>query len=191
MTASRNGRILTVAVLLTSLTALAVAQDARPASQPVASSFTFAGGITLFIAIVGAGLGIMNTWRAFGRDRVRLRLISRRVVPRPGIDPRIKLCVDITNLSTFPITIKEVGVFYRGSRRRSVNKDPMTLDTGDFPRRLEPRTLFTVCLFQDLLEESKDGCPVKSVYVSTDCGAVAKVSSSPSKKYHLLPRHSS
>ena len=136
--------------------------------------------ITLTIAVVGAVfgligtlLGILNTWRAFDRDRVKLRVVPKRAVPVGGLDNRPRACIDITNLSTFPITVSQVGFLFRDSTNRGALIDPLMLDGGSFPRRLEPRTSFSVfCNPRQHLEPAFGS--VRCAYAETDCGVLVE-----------------
>jgi hypothetical protein len=60
--------------------------------------------VTIAIAAVGAVLGILNTAFALWQKRVRLRV---RVMMTLERDERI--CIVVTNLSEFPVTIEKVG----------------------------------------------------------------------------------
>jgi hypothetical protein len=68
--------------------------------------------ITLITAIAGASfgllgavLGIMNTWRAFDRDRIRIRIEPAFFIRTDGIVSMGGYRLIITNLSYFPVTI--------------------------------------------------------------------------------------
>lgn len=59
---------------------------------------------TLAIAVVGAVLGLINTWRTLSSDRVRLRVrirVTLTTLHRPAIE--------LVNLSTFPVTVIRAG----------------------------------------------------------------------------------
>lgn len=125
--------------------------------------------ITLPIAVVGAVLGIVNTWRGLDRDRLKLRVIPKIALPAGGLDRRQRLCIEVINLSTFPVTINEVGFHLKGTTSRWALVSPTLLDGGKFPRRLEPRSAFTA--YFDPGPESDPGFPLiaKAAYASTDC----------------------
>ena len=137
-------------------------------------SFTLLNGITLSIAVVGAVLGIMNTWRNFDRDRVKLQVIPKQAIPVGTIVHQpVQLCIDVTNFSTFPLTITEVGVLYYGTSTRGAVVNPIIIDGGTFPRKLEPRTSFSAYLAPEALT-SANGHSVKCAYAQTDCGVMIK-----------------
>ena len=140
----------------------------------MSESFSLINAITLFIAVLGAVLGIMNTWRNINRDRVRLRVTPKQASPYGAIAHQpIKLNIDITNLSTFSLIITEVGVLYHGTSKRGAVVSPIILDGGEFPRKLEPRTSVSAYMPSDILNKM-DGHSVKCVYATTDCGVTIR-----------------
>jgi hypothetical protein len=91
--------------------------------------------VTLSVALLGAVLGVMNTWNAMSQRRVRLR-----VTPAYSIQTgsgAIGFNIEVVNLSTFPITIEEVGFYLSGSDKRMVVTEPIFYDGKPWPRRLE------------------------------------------------------
>ena len=73
--------------------------------------------LTTAAALLGAALGVLNTWNSVNQSRVRLRVRPSHAISNP--DGTNKFCVDVLNLSAFPVTIAEVGFFIAG---RSVRK---------------------------------------------------------------------
>jgi len=88
--------------------------------------------VTLITAItgavggaIGAVLGIFNTWSQWSRNRVRLRVVPKIAFHAedrgiycdhmPLEDERYlfnypaRLCIEVKNLSSFPVTISDVG----------------------------------------------------------------------------------
>lgn len=136
---------------------------------------TVVEAITLAIAVLGAVLGLMNTWRALDESRVKLKVLPGHAIPVGSADPRLNFYIGVTNLSAFPVTISEVGVFYSGTTQRGVFIDPVLADHGPWPRRLEPRSSISV---YGQAPESLPGARIKCVYARTDCG-VTKRGNSP------------
>src|SRR3546814_14458946 len=106
------------------------------------SGFSWQEALTLGIAALGAFLGVMNTWQAINRDRVRLRVRPLSVMAIATGDQGYG--IEVVNLSSFPVTVEEVGFTLnaRSATRgeRLVVLVPINSDGGPWPRRLEPRT---------------------------------------------------
>ena len=134
-------------------------------------TFTSKEAITLAIASVGAVLGIINTWKTLDKDRPKLRVVPKQafaVGELAHYEPDTRLCIEVTNLSTFALTVSEVGVLYHGSKARGALIPPIVIDGGTFPRRLEPRSSFTTYAAPNALVGSPH--PIKCAYAATDCG---------------------
>jgi hypothetical protein len=126
--------------------------------------------ITLPLAVLGAVLGVINTWRSLDRDRVKLRVVPKiayMVTPASPTPPQ--LCIEVINLSAFPVTVTEVGFLARGSEKRMALVQPILLDGEPFPRRLEPRSGFTA-YFAPGAENRPDFGKVRKAYARTECG---------------------
>lgn len=127
-------------------------------------------GMTLGIALVGAVLGVLNTWRNFDRDRPKLRVTPVHAIPvggYGGVHPAIGFGIEVINLSPFPVTVREVGFLHSGLSDRAVVVQPVTTDNKGTPRRLEPRE--AVSFFMELPGRRK-GRPLRCAYASTACG---------------------
>jgi len=122
---------------------------------------------TLAIAVLGAVLGVINTWQALDKSRVKLRVRPKQVLPVGAADPRLTFCIEVTNLSAFAVTVSEVGVFYGGTDVRGAYVQRVLADGKDWPRRLEPRSSVTV---YGQTPSKKAGHPLKCAYASTECG---------------------
>lgn len=92
--------------------------------------------VTLAIASVGAVLGIMNTWRSFDRDRIRLKVLPHWAIPS-AVNPRF--CIKVVNLSYIPVTVTFVYFKMRTENRNYVF--PPSPPGETLPARMEP-TLF-------------------------------------------------
>ncbi|MGH8625237.1 MAG: hypothetical protein ACREYC_08205 [Gammaproteobacteria bacterium] len=121
------------------------------------------------LGLLGTVLGVINLWRTFDRDRVKLRVTPKVAYPVNMGDDRPRLCVEVVNLSTFPVTVSDVGFTVWFSRSRMAIIDPILLDRKPWPRRLEPREAFTVYCSPSLAGEP--GLQrVRRAYAKTDCG---------------------
>lgn len=127
--------------------------------------------ITLGIALLGAILGVWNAWQA-GRDRaVRFKVRATQAIGLGGPAPTC-LSVEVTNFSTFPITIEEVGLTVgkpRGSLPRRAMIPPNSIVRGNLPMRIEPRhSASVVCWARDLGDDGYD-----HAYARTSGGEIA------------------
>jgi hypothetical protein len=136
---------------------------------------------TITAAIIGAVLGIMNTWNAMAQRRIRLKVspahatfIGGGILTTDRGDSLGDLfCIEVTNLSTFPLTITEVGFTMGRSIRtglRAAVPLPKILDGQAWPRRLETRE--SVSLYCDIDFGGQDSRRIGRAYARTACGSV-------------------
>lgn len=100
--------------------------------------------VALSMAAVGAVLGIINTWHSLDQRRVRLRVVPKLAHPiiNGEFGPTMG-CIEVVNLSTFPISVEEIGFTLKGQSKRLTVSKPETLDRQPFARTLEPRHAVT------------------------------------------------
>lgn len=123
--------------------------------------------VTLSIAVLGAVLGIINTWHSMDERRVRLRVAPKFAFFTHGSELGEQMgCIEIINLSAFPVGVQEVGFTMSGKTRQTILA-PITVDRQPFPRRLEPRQ--SVSAYFDL-KAIRPG--IIKAYVRTECGEV-------------------
>lgn len=132
------------------------------------NDFSWVDGVTLFIASVGAVLGVINTWHALRKSRVRMSVKARNAYTVGHVDPRIQFAIEVTNLSEFPITVSEVGFQYHGTNERRSIINPILADDGKFPRRLESRQSVSFYMTRPTREDG--GRMLKGAFASTACG---------------------
>jgi hypothetical protein len=125
--------------------------------------------------IFGAALSLINTWRAFDRDRVKIRVVPMIAFPVTGgvVGKEPLLSIEVTNLSTFPVTIAGVGYLMHGTKSRLAITSPIIHDGGAFPRRLEPRSTFSVYAVADTAREPQFA-KVRCAYAQTACGCTIR-----------------
>lgn len=120
---------------------------------------------TLGLGITGSVLGIMNTWLAINRDRVRVRVKPVHIVD--GADRR-KFGIEVLNLSGAKIYIVDVGFspsrflpdrFRRASYAQGMNG----------VRCLESRESFTFIFDRDVDLVCTD-FHIRAAYARTSCG---------------------
>jgi hypothetical protein len=128
---------------------------------------------TIALAALGAGLGVMNTWNALSQRRVRLVVRPTSAIDPNGQRPTM-LSIAVTNLSSFPMTINEVG--YTGSGgamrgKRAMIFQPHVIDGKPWPRRLESRE--AVSLYFGVENVPRDPSLLAWAYAGTECGVYA------------------
>lgn len=126
--------------------------------------------VTFGIAVLGAVLGIINTWHSLDKARVKLKVIPAHAIPVGGVDSRLRFCIQITNLSLFPVTISDAGVFYNGTKSRGAIVNPIFPEGGNWPKRLESRSSISV---YSQIPVAPLGHKIKCAYATTQCGVVA------------------
>lgn len=123
--------------------------------------------VTLAIALLGAVLGILNTWVVVDQRRVRLRVSPAYALSVSNIG----FLIQVTNMSAFPLTITEVG-FTLPDKKRAVITEPVFLDGGGWPRRLEARESVTAYFDPTTLPKGSVNRLGKA-YAHTACGEAA------------------
>ena len=123
--------------------------------------------ITLAVAVLGAVLGIINTWHGLDKSRLKLKVTPKLAIPLGGFDPRLTFCIEVTNLGFFPVTVYDVGVYYTGTKDRGSIIQPFLADGGKWPRRLEPRSSVSV---YSQTPTAPRGCRIGCAYAKTECG---------------------
>ncbi len=148
---------------------------------------TYINVIKFGIALVGAVLGILATWHQWSKRRVKLRVVPKRsyslggsnIVSGEAINSQMQeleknslswWSIEVVNLSTFPLTISEVGFGTRKGQRHVV-VNPMITDDETLPFRLEPRTAVLIHSRPDATFDP-DLLKNKSAFAVTDCGVV-------------------
>jgi hypothetical protein len=136
------------------------------------SAPTWLAYVTLGIALLGAFLGVVNTWQALKRDRVRLRVTPSHAIQIPS--GRDLFAIEVVNLSAFPVTIVEVGFILDGARgklpRRMMVTRPSFADDGPWPRRLEGRA--SVSAYFNPNDLPRGAGRVTEAYARTQCGTL-------------------
>ena len=97
--------------------------------------------ITTVLAVLGAVLGLYNAWRNWIQDRVVLRVKVSQGIGGLGVEMHT---IEITNLSSFPLTITHIGFDLLGTDRHAQIPFPNFLRGETLPIRLESRTSVTV-----------------------------------------------
>jgi hypothetical protein len=128
-------------------------------------------GITLAVALVGAVLGVINTWHHLSKDAVRLKILPAHALPvGHGGAGEWTLSIGVINLSAFSVTVDEVGLELV-TKERLINTPTTTTNHGPLPVRLEPREALTVLCFPALKIDPRLAA-VRAAYARCQCGTV-------------------
>ena len=121
--------------------------------------------LTMTAAMIGAALGIMNTWNSMSQRRVRVRVIPQFVT---GVDGTpIGFSIEVINLSAFAVTLAEVG--FRTAEGRKVPLPAASFsDNGRLPRRLEAREAVSAIFGPK--DFSAPNVKLRAAYARTACG---------------------
>jgi hypothetical protein len=147
---------------------------------------------TISCAVLGAVLGVINTWHGLNQRRVKLKVVPKVAYPVSRAESGLKVgymevtdpsvfpvtqpggpemgCIEVTNLSAFPVTVREVGFTIDGDPRKKTRDaifQPIVRDGGSWPRRLESRASVSLYFNWRRLKRKS-----KKAYVLTDCGEV-------------------
>jgi hypothetical protein len=124
--------------------------------------------VNLFIATIGAALGILSVWRDIERDRVKLKVVPHRAMLVGTGDRRERLCIEVINLSAFAVTISGVGVLYHGTRDVGWIMQPLLTDGSKLPKRLEPRESMTAYCAPEMIDDPHFAM-VRCAFAKTQC----------------------
>jgi hypothetical protein len=138
--------------------------------------------ITIGAASVGAVLGVMNTWNAMNQRRVRLR-VTPVFVTTTEVDP-LGVAIEVINLSTFPLTVAEVG-FSAGGDRRVPVQAPQFSDNKSLPRRVESREAISA-MFGPAGFNPPPGVKLGHAYARTACGRTIYGSSPAGRQFSAI-----
>lgn len=143
---------------------------------------------TLAIAAIGAVLGVINTWHNLDKSKVKLKVLPAHAIPVGNVNQDISISIEVTNLSSFAVTISDIGFFLHGTSGRATIVRPIFSDgKGSFPKKLEPRSSITVYSVTPVYDQ---GYRIKKAYARTQCG-ITKTGNSPALKQISREQYSS
>lgn len=131
-------------------------------------------------AVAGAGLAlsVLNTIHTLFRSRVRLKVLPKSAVnvaigafkrSLTEYPPGATFCIEVINLSAFPVSIDEVGFSRVRTRARAAVPQPILHDKGGWPRRLEPHE--SVSAYVNIAELPLD---ISKAYATSQSGATRR-----------------
>ena len=103
------------------------------------------------------------------QKRIKLKVIPKLAMQfdaRGEFGPDLT-CIEVINLSTFPVTVTEVGYALKGHPRkgkRATIPQPIVMDGKPWPRRLESRQSVTVYIDPKMIPPG-----IGKAYAFTDC----------------------
>lgn len=118
--------------------------------------------VSLAVGSVGAVLGIINTWNALDRQKVKLVVRPAQSFFVPSAEPIIT--VEVLNLSAFPVTISEIGFRLRDGQKAIAPGN--MLNGKPLPQRIEARDSVTAFFPLSYFEPRQ----IKIAFASTTCG---------------------
>ena len=126
--------------------------------------------VTTALAFLGAVLGIINTRHAISQSRPNLRVRFLNNYAPPNFD-LVGYSVEVTNLGTFALTVREVGLSMSPRWKRDLER--MLLNeaiAGPIrpPVRLEPRQQVDFYIPSNF--SGKTDKAITAAYVKTECG---------------------
>ena len=134
------------------------------------------GNITLTTAIVGAVcgilgavLGIINTWHQMRKNKIRLKIIPSHAIPVGAIaSANINFGIEVVNLSDFAVTITDVGFVLKNKSKATLLPVISIDQPKELPIRLEPRTSYKKYFSKSVVDTGE--VRIKSAYANTECG---------------------
>ena len=154
--------------------------------------------LTIIVAVIGATLGIVNTWRDIYQNAVRLKVIPKRQTLGPisamgqiyisstratlkGDNPlRAGLSIEVRNIGRIPVTIKSLGWLDRTGNALITNFE--VLNGAKLPYRLRARTTLTASM--DMLSIHEPAfLKAADAYADTECGLTVRGTSPAFQQY--------
>jgi hypothetical protein len=151
--------------------------------------------ITVILAVVGATTGviglclsILNTWRLFDRDRIRLKVQVRdhfTSLPIEGVNNF--LGVTVVNVGYIAVTVSQIEFSLKKPKKHVLSFIPFGPISDSLPKRLEPRTSMQVLTPPQVIFDKQFDYATRAI-VRTQCGQVFRGSRSDLKRLIKLVR---
>ncbi len=127
--------------------------------------------ITLSIAVLGALLGIINTWISVNRDKPKIKVIPQWAFIMPAGYQGIS--IEAMNIGIVPVTVCEVGLFLISKNQKLIDPRMNSLDGRDLPVRPESRSSISLLLSSEVLKDANFE-RVSHAYARTQCGITVR-----------------
>lgn len=123
-----------------------------------------------FTGLVGAALGVVNTWNTLSLRRLRVEVTPAFVMTEDGMSPTPLFSIGVANLSTFAVSAEEVGFMVGKGGRRTPVTVPRVLDGKPWPRQLGARE--SVSLYFDPSPYMQHAKHITGAYVRLASGEI-------------------
>lgn len=120
------------------------------------------------VGAAGTLLGVLNYWRTWEKDRVRVRVRAGISLSFGRGHSEKGVFIEVVNLSNFPVTITSVGFPVEGADL-VLHLLPPYLNDERLPKRLEPRDALTIYADSGALSDSR-AAHIHDVIAKTACG---------------------
>jgi len=120
------------------------------------------------LGAAGTLLGVLNYWRTWEKDRVRVRVRAGVSLSLGHNRTETGLFVEIVNLSNFPVTITSARFLLDGTDWEFILMPPY-LNGETLPKRLEPREAVSIFTSAEVLRDPQSTA-IKEVVAYTACG---------------------
>lgn len=156
-------------------------------------TFKEAGEIlTIIAAFLGMGLSIYNFFVERSKRKLKIEVQPKAVIRRfknsvtggEGIMTSMNefnqdfidehFAIEVINLSSFPVVIDSVGFEVRGNDKRMVIVQPIFIDDGKWPRKLDQRESVTVYGSLPHILRNPGASKIMCAFVETSCGEVCR-----------------
>lgn len=127
---------------------------------------------TLAIAVVGAVLGVINTWNSISERKPRARVRFLNLYGGPDVE-HFGYSIEVTNLSAFPLTINEVGFSLSPWWKTDIERLLLHPDDrfgSSTPRKIEPREQVDFRFLGQM--QGRSPKLIRSAYAKTACGVI-------------------
>ena len=121
------------------------------------------------VAVVSLVINYLQFQRSRDRDRIRLKVVPVQIFGTGGLRGYDSVGIQVTNLSSFPVVVSEVGFELRDSDSRWALLDPKPMSNVKYPCELASRRSATFN-FPHNAHRNPKMATVTRAYARTECG---------------------